>query len=188
MLELPTVYTISPSKDSTLAVEVLTSSLTGSRKKYTLFFENFSGQVSMLADDVSTSQLLLTVDAASIVCRDPRISEKKRRTIAEFAREDALAAKDHPKIQYTSTCIRAKALWGFVATGVLQIRGTTRELNVNMTWSPKRNHEFQLDGDATLRLSDFGLPRPSLMFGLIRTTDEVMVHLLLWTAAHPIPL
>ncbi|SRR5581483_834953 len=176
----PNVYVISPSKDSTVAVEVLKSGLLGRKKKHILSFENFSGQICFVADNPAASQIVLTVDASSVVCRDIRISERERRAITGFAREEALAANLHPEIRYASTCIRAKELRGFVVNGTLQIRGITREVKLNMGWSPKRDNEFQLDGDATLRLSDFDLPRPSAKLGLVKTVDEVMVHLLLW--------
>lgn len=187
MPEFPAVYAISPSKDSTVAVEILKAGLLGRKRKHLLSFENFSGQMRFAAEDPTASQIVLTVDAASVVCRDITASEKERRALAEFAREEALAAKRHPEIRYTSTCVRAKELRGFVVTGVLQIRGITREVKVNMAWNPKRNNEFQLDGDATLRLSDFDLPRPSAKFGLVKTTDEVMIHLLLWAAIDDSP-
>jgi len=183
MPEFPTVYTISPSTESTVAVEVLLTGLLGRKKKHTLSFENFNGQIRFAANDPAASHLLLTVDARSLVCRDAGFTEKQRRTIAEFAREQALEAERYPEIRYTSTCIRAKPLRGFVVAGILQIRGTTREVRINMAWSPKRNNQFQLDGDGAVRLSDFDLPRPSQKCGLIKTADEAMIHLLLWAVA-----
>lgn len=182
MPELPTLYSISPSKDSTIAIEVTKTGLLARKKKHTLCFENFSGQMSLVSNDPTASQILLTIDAGSIVCRSADVSAKEQHTIAAFAREEALAANRYREIQFTSTAIRAKALRGFVVTGVLQIRGTTRELKVNMAWNPKRDNKVQLDGDATVRLSDFGLPAPAAKFGLVRTVDEMMVHLLLWAA------
>lgn len=179
MQVLPRVYTISPSNDSTLAFQALQLGPISRKKKHTLFFENFAGELHLGGDDLTPSQMRLTIDATSIICRDVRISEKERRRVTEFAR-DALDPKRYPEIQYHSTNIRARPLRGFVATGVLQIRSITRQVNINLTSNQRAREEFQLDGDATLRLSDFDLPRPSALFGLIRTSDEIIVHLLLW--------
>jgi polyisoprenoid-binding protein YceI len=185
MPDLSTVYTISPSNESTLAVEVMKSGLLNRRKKQTLYFESFSGQMQFVAGDLAASQIQLTLDARSIVCRDAQLSKKEKKAVAEFARGEVLAADLYPEIRYASTCIRAKPLRGFVVTGTLQIRGTVAEVNVNMTWNTKRNNQFQVDGDATMRLSSFGLPAPSKMFGLMRTMDEIVVHLLLWAIPEP---
>lgn len=182
MQALPRVYTISPSNDSTLAFQVLQKGLIGGKKKHTLFFENFSGELHLAEDDPTPSQMLLTIDASSIICRDGRVREKEIRKFTERAR-DALETKRYAEIRYHSTQIRARTLRGFVATGVLQIRSITRQVNINLTSNQKARDEFQLDGDATIRLSDFDLPRPSALFGLIRTSDEITVHLLLWARA-----
>lgn len=182
MAELATLYTISPSNDSAFAVEVLRTGWMGRKKRHILFFENFRGELHLVANDPAKSRIQLTADASSLVCRDTWLKEKKRAAVAEFARKDALQANLHPEIRFTSTCIRAKPLRGFVVTGILQIRGISRELKVNMSFNPRRKHEFQLDGDTALRLSDFDLPRPTAMFGLMGTKDETMVHLLLWAA------
>lgn len=180
MTEYATVYTISASEDSALGVEVLKGGLLGRKKKHLLFFEKFKGELQLIDKNPASSKIELTIDSSSIMCRDKTLKEKKRRAIADSVRKHALATDAYPNIRFSSTSIRPKALRGFVVTGTLQIRETIREVTVNMAFNPIRKHEFQLDGDATLRLSDFGLPRPSAMFGLVKTEDEIMAHLLLW--------
>jgi polyisoprenoid-binding protein YceI len=179
MAESATCYTISPSNDSTLALEV---SKTGLRrhKKHLLFFDKFSGEMRFAKNDPAAFAMTLTIDAASAVCRDAWLSEKKRRAVAEFARRHALAANIHPEIRFTAHSIRAKELRGFTVQGLLQIRGMGRVIKVNTLFGTMRKDCLQIDGDATLSLGDFGLPRPSAMFGLIGTKDEAAVRLLLW--------
>jgi hypothetical protein len=46
--------------------------------------------------------------------------------------------------------------------------------------SPRHKESLQVEGDASFRLSDFALPRPSALLGLIGTKDEVAVRILLW--------
>src|ERR1700722_8261380 len=165
MPELATSYTISPSNDSTLAIEIWRTGLRG-RKKHTVFFDKFSGEMCYAEKDPGAFKITLTIDAASALCHDAWLSKKKRHAVGDFARKNALAVDTHPEIRFISNSISAKELRGFVVQGMLQIRDTAREVKVNMVFGPRRKDWIQLDGDATLRLSDFGLPRPSALFGL----------------------
>lgn len=179
MQEPITSYTISPSNDSTLAVEI---SRTGLRrhKKDTVFFDQFSGEMCFAENDPAAFKITLTIDASSVVCRDPWLTGKKRRKVADFARHEALMADAHPEIRFDSKSICAKPLRGFVVEGTLRIRDATRMVKVNAVLGSMRKDAIQVGGDTTLRLSDFGLPRRSALFGLMGAEDEVAVRLLLW--------
>jgi polyisoprenoid-binding protein YceI len=179
MTDRATYYTISPSADSTLAVELSKTGMSR-HKKYLLFFEKFSGEMCFAEKNPAAFRLTLMVDAASVMCRDAGLSEKKRSAVAEFARNKDLAAKAFPEIRFTSHSIRAKPLRGFVVEGALQIGGAVRTVEVSVVLSPRHKDSIQLDGDAALRLSEFALPRPSALFGLVRTKDEVVIRILLW--------
>lgn len=179
MPEVAITYAICPSSDSTVAIEVSGTGLMR-RKKHAFFFENFRGKMCFAAQDLSVFQLVLTIDAASVVCRDTRLSKRRRRAIKEFARKVVLAADVHPEILFTSTRVSAKQLRGFLVEGRLQIRGVTSSVKANLVLTPLRKGGFQLDADALLRLSDLGLPRPSAMLGLAGTAEEAVAHLLLW--------
>ncbi len=91
----------------------------------------------------------------------------------------------HPEIRFASTRISPKALRGFVVEGVLKIRGVGRTVKVNVVLNPMKHDRFQVDGDASLLLSDFGIQPPSSLLGLIGTKDEALVRLLLWATASP---
>ena len=174
-----TCYTISPSSDSTLAIEVSKTRLRR-RKKHILFFEEFDGEMCFAEGDPGAFTMTLTIAAASAVCRDASLSEKKRRAVAEFARDNVLEAGTHREIRFTSNSIRPKALRGFVVEGMLQIRGIACAMKASTVLGPMRRGSLQIDGDATLRLGDFGLATPTAMFGLVGTKDEVVVRILLW--------
>ncbi len=122
------LYTISPSNDSTLAIEVLKTGLMR-RKKHILFFENFSGELCYVPDHAESSRVNLMVDAASVVCRDKWLSYKKQQAVTRYARTEALASAQHPEIRFASSRISHKALRGFVVEGVLKIRDITRTVN-----------------------------------------------------------
>jgi polyisoprenoid-binding protein YceI len=179
MQQAPIDYTICPSNESTVAVEVFKTGLTR-RKKHTVFFEKFSGTMHFASQDPAACRVILTIDATSVACRDASLSKKKRRAIEDFVHEDVLGAHVFPEIQFTSTRVSAKALRGFLVEGVLKIRDTTANVKANLVLNPMTNGQLQMDSDALLRLSDFGLPRPSAMFGLVGTAENAVAHLLLW--------
>ncbi len=173
------VYGISPSNDSTIAIEVSKTGLM-QRKKHILFFENFSGRLRYSINRPESSRVDLSIDAKSVVCRDQWLRSKKQQLVTTYVRDDALAADRHPEIRFSSTRICAKPLRGFVVEGELRIRGVSRVIKVNVVLSARSQNRTQVDGDASVRLSDFGIERPSSLFGLIGTKDEGLVRLLLW--------
>jgi polyisoprenoid-binding protein YceI len=173
------LYTISPSADSTIAIEVFKTGLRR-RKKHILFFETFKGELCYFADRPEASRVNLTIDTASVVCRDQWLKARKQRAVTRYARDAALEAPTHPEIRFVSTRISAKLLRGYVVEGELKIRGIGRIVRVNIVISPRRNDSFQLDGDAAVCLTDFGIRPPSAMLGLVGTKNEGLVRLLLW--------
>jgi polyisoprenoid-binding protein YceI len=181
MTDLALSYTISPSNDSTLAIEVSKTGLRRRPQKRTLVLDKFQGELTFARNDPTTFRLTLTIDPQSIGCCDAHLSAKKRRKVAAFARA-ALTTNSHPQITFTSTSLCPKPIRGFVIDGVLQVRGITRVVKMSAVLNPVRKDWLQLDGDATFRLTDFDLPRPSSFFGLFGTKDEVVVRLLLWPA------
>lgn len=173
------LYTISPSNDSTLAIEVSKTGLMR-RRKHILFFEKFSGELCYVPEHAEASRVEITIDAASVVCRDKWLSGKKQEAVTRYARTEALLASRHPEIRFASSRISHKALRGFVVEGVLCIRGISRTVKVNIVLTPMKHERTQIDGDATIRLSDFEIKPPSKFFGLAGTSDQALVRLLLW--------
>jgi len=172
-------YTISASDDSTIAVEVYKTRLMRKRK-HLLFFRSFSGCFLHAPDRPENSRLDLTIDATSIICRDQWLRPRQQRRVTEYVRNVALAADRRPQIRFSSSRLTPKSLRGFVVEGVLNVGGITRVLKLNLVLSPRSNARLQLDADAAVRLSDFGIKPPSSRFGLVGTKDEALIHLLLW--------
>lgn len=173
------LYTISPSSDSTLAIEIWKTGLQR-KKKHVLFFEQFSGTLHYSQDEPEKSTVAILIGARSVVCRDNWLKEKKQRQVTNYARQEGLAADRHPDIRFSSRQIRPKALRGFVVEGDLNLRGISRVVQVNVVLNPRKHDTIQIDGDATIRLSDFGMNLPSSLFGLIGTKDEALIRILLW--------
>jgi polyisoprenoid-binding protein YceI len=173
-----TVYKISPSPDSTLAVEIRETGL--AKRKHLFVFEQYSGALLYDPEHPLESVLNLSIEARSVRCRDPVSKRRQLMHRTEFARSQALAAADHPLITVQSQRFQAKLLRGFIAEGTLSFRGVDRMLKANIGFGVPKKDRLQIDADATLRLSEYNLPRPSSLFGLIRTEDDVVLHALIW--------
>ncbi|HEY7208733.1 MAG TPA: YceI family protein [Bryobacteraceae bacterium] len=176
-----TVYTISPSPDSTLAIETRTSGL--AKRKHLFIFERFRGALIYDPEQPLDTALNLTVEAGSLVCRDDREKPGKRARLTQTVLREALGSDTHPELQLQSERFIAKPLRGFVVEGTLRFRGIDRAVKANIGFGTEKKNRLQIDADATVRLSDFGVPRPSSLFGLVRTNDEVVLHALIWGLA-----
>ena len=172
-------YAILPSNDSTLAVELYRTGL-ARRKKHLVFFEDFRGKFISSGNDAEGSQMQIAINASSAVCRDAWLSAKKQEELSRFARDNVLATGQHPEIKFESSSVARKRIRGFVVKGTLNIRGTARDATVNVVINQTKPDTLQLDGDATLRLSEFGIEPPSWFLGLTKIKDEVLIRVLLW--------
>lgn len=179
MLTEQTLYTILPSNDSTLAVEVYKTGLMR-RKKHLLFFDQFRGELSYVPDNPETSTVKMTIDAASLVCRDKWLKAKRQQHVSSYTRKEVLAADRYPHITFASNRVTTKRIRGFVVEGSLTVRDVTRTVNLNLVVNQTKPETLQIDGDAVFRLSEFGVRQPSALFGLVGTKDEVLIRLLLW--------
>src|SRR3954465_14694990 len=101
MLTEQMFYTISPSNDSTLAVEVYKTGLM-KRKKHLLFFEQFRGELCYIPEHPETSRVKMTIDAASLVGRDKWLKPKRQAEVCRHTRKEVLAADQYPHITFAS--------------------------------------------------------------------------------------
>ena len=175
-----TVYTISPSPDSTLALEIHETGLF--KRKHLFAFEAFSGQLSFDWDEPLESALALSIDANSLCCRG--VQEKKPNRAAlrlvRFAGQQALQAHQHPTLRARSQRFMAKPLRGYVVEGVLELCGRTYKLKANLGFGPPGKDRLQIDADAMLSLKEVGVLPPASWLGLSRVDDQATVHALLW--------
>jgi polyisoprenoid-binding protein YceI len=176
-----TVYTISPSPDSTLAIETSTSGL--ARRKHLFAFENFRGTLIYDPEQPLDTVLNLTIEAASLVCRDDGTRRGKRARLTEAALRNALGSEHHPELQLESKRFLEKPLRGFILEGTLRFRNVERPVKANIGFGARKKDRLQIDADAAVRLSEIGVARPSSLFGLIHTNDEVVLHAYLWGSA-----
>ncbi|MBV9085727.1 MAG: YceI family protein, partial [Acidobacteriaceae bacterium] len=173
------LYTISPTNDSTLVIEILKTGLLR-RRKHHIFFEKFVGNLCYSAERPEASKVSLTIESASAVCRDQWLNKRKQASVTRYVRDRALQSSAHPTIQFVSRRIELKPLRGFVVEGELKILGVSRVIKVNVVLTPGRQESLQVDGDTIIKLSDFGIQRPSSFFVLAGTQDDALIRALVW--------
>ena len=90
----------------------------------------------------------------------------------------ALKVGDHPRIQYTmSSYDIATAETGVEveATGALTIAGTMRPITMAVTVTRAPSGAIRVRGEQDVRMTDFGVTPPTLMFGTLKVGDTVTV-------------
>jgi len=91
---------------------------------------------------------------------------------------DALKADKNPVIRYElSRAILTQAAPAFTVTtkGQLTIAGVTREIDMQVSGTRDAAGTYVLNGQAPIRMSDFGIKPPTAMLGTIKTGNDVKV-------------
>ncbi len=170
------LHVISSGDDSTIVAQVHETRLMR-KYKYFLTFESFRGELYYAVDHPERSRLTIDIDAASVACRDRSLRENKQRRLADCVRDLALNAGEHPSIQFSSQQVSVKTLRGLLVEGILTLRGTTRLLKMNALFHPAGTDHLDVEADSAFKLSEFGIKPPSSLFGMLETSDQVLIHL-----------
>ena len=152
-------YEFGPSEGSRFALEVYKTGLMAG-KKHVFIFERYSGEAT-------EDSVRFVVDTRSVVCTDTWVNEGSRKKIQRTARDEMMQADKFPELVFTSTKVS-----GGDVEGTLTIRGVAKPVMVHVT---RIGADFE--GNAALRLSDWGLKPPTsgLSLGLIGTKNEMRV-------------
>jgi polyisoprenoid-binding protein YceI len=150
------------------------------RRKHVLFLQQYSGEVDYDCENPENSRVQLVFDATSVVCRDEWLKPEKRESFLAFVQKEMLAADDHEKITFSSDRINRISSTRFHLEGTLNLRGRAKPLLFVVVVIQNGKDRLEIDGTAQLRMSDYGIHRPSTLFGLIGTRDEVVLRFLLW--------
>jgi polyisoprenoid-binding protein YceI len=186
MADHEVLHVISSSSDSSIVAEVLETRLMR-KYRYFLSFESFKGELHHSPKHPENSRLTLEIDAKSVLCRDRSLRKNRQRRVTAYVRDQVLNASAHPVIQFASHQISAKPLRGLVVEGLLSARGTTGALKMNAVFTSTGNDRLEIDGDATFLLSGFGITAPSAFFGMVKTSDEILIHLRLYARPESFP-
>ena len=112
----------------------------------------------------------LIVPVGELECGDARMERQMR---------DALQASTHPDIRFTleSYTVRGAAPTLEVeARGTISVAGVSRPLTATVAGHLDPDGLVHARGSAPIRMSDFGIERPTAFFGLLKAGDEVVVR------------
>jgi polyisoprenoid-binding protein YceI len=178
-------YRIEPSAASRFALEVFKTGLM-SGKKHLLVFERYHGRLDYDAVDPEESSVVLVIEAASLVVQDDWVNENERRKIADEALNKQLMAGQHPEIRFRSVAIlAAEGPDRYEVQGELTIREVTKPVAVQVTLR-EQGENLIFEGEAAVKMKDYGMKPPSAVLGLIGTKNEMVVRFQL-EAAPPGP-
>lgn len=141
----------------------------------TFAIRDFGGEVEFDPDAPASSSLRLVVKAASLALTD-NVSDKDRREIERATREEVLESGRFPDITYDCPGSRVTAAGPMQLTlsGDLTLHGVTRVQTVSVQVYPM-GEMLRGQGEATVRLSDYGIRPVSVAGGMLKVKDEVKV-------------
>lgn len=119
-------------------------------------FQKFSGTINVDEKDLLKSTIQLTIDAKSVQSQAVQGREDL------INGEDMLDTSKFPEITFKSKQVSQKGSNQFNITGDLTLRGTTREVQVPLTFNgvvtTRMGVAAGFSGNLTLNMSDFGVP------------------------------
>ena len=172
-------YIIRPTSESSVAAQVFKSGLMA-RRKHLLFLQQYRGEVDYDCENPENSRVHIVFDATSVVCRDQWLKPGKRQSFLAFVQKEILAADDYEKITFSSDRINRISSTRFQLEGTLNLRGHAKPVAFEVVVIQNGKDRLEIDATAQLRMSDYGIDRPTALFGLIGTKDEVVLRFLLW--------
>ena len=172
-------YAIAPAPGTQLSLEVYKTGLM-SGKKHFFLFEKFHGELRYDPQQPATSSVRLEIDAASAVCKDTWVSPGDLRKVQAAALHDMLAADRFPRLTFTSTRLAAAGPGRYDIEGTLTIREIAKPAVVHVRVDA--GSALRIEGDAEVKLRDYGLKPPGAALGAIGTKNEMKVSFVLLPA------
>jgi polyisoprenoid-binding protein YceI len=167
-----TVYRIQPESS-----KVSIDGTSNKSPEWTVYANEFSGHVKMnpTETDPGVEEARLTVVSKAI--------KSNRSGIMDRLAHRALKANQHPEIVYELTSVESVEVDqddpnAFVlnARGNLTLAGVTKAVDMLVEGTRLDDGLMRFAGSHTLLMSDYGIERPTAMFGALVTGDEVTVH------------
>lgn len=91
---------------------------------------------------------------------------------------DALKAEKHPEVRYEMSryeLVPTSESVAVASAGELTIAGRTRPVDMGVTVTPLGNGGIRVRGKQEIRMTEFGVKPPTLMFGTLKVGDVVTV-------------
>jgi polyisoprenoid-binding protein YceI len=171
-------YRLSPGPGSKITLEVEKTGLLRG-KKHIFTYERFDGAVQYQAAAPERSSVRLSIESASIVCQDDWLSESDRKKVMNEALTNMMSAAQYPRLEFVSTSIRPSSAGRFEVDGNLKIRDRIKPAKVGLELKPQQDATLLFEGDAIIRLTDYGLKPPSAALGAVGTKDEMRLRFVL---------
>ena len=139
----------------------------------TFAIRDLNGEVEFDPAEPGSSSVRLVVRAESLTLTDS-VSDKDRREIDRATRDDVLEVGKFPEITYDCPASRVSAVGPLqlTLTGDLTLHGVTRPQTVSVRVY-LMGDTLRGQGEATLRLSDYGIRPVSVAGGMLKVKDEV---------------
>jgi polyisoprenoid-binding protein YceI len=137
-------------------------------------FAGISGAVTTVADDQTTAEIDITIDAASVDTREPKRDEHLRSA-------DFFDVEKFPTLTFKSRSVARVEGDEFRVIGDLTIHGVTREVALDVvsfgrTTDPWGNDKAGFGATAKIKRSDYGLTwNAALEAGGVVVGDDVKI-------------
>jgi polyisoprenoid-binding protein YceI len=102
------------------------------------------------------------------------------KSMMENKAHEALKSDTYPKIVFHQTKENVSLTSNnnsFQISGDLQIAGKTKPVEITLTGKLNEENHILVTGNISLQMTDFSIKPPTVMFGTIKTGDEVSVKL-----------
>jgi len=163
-------FELGPAEGSNFSLEVYKTRMMAG-KNHVFVFERYSGEATFDEQKPEDTRIRSVVEAGSVACTDTWVSDGNRRKVLAAARDDVMAVDKYPQLIFASSKVAAKGENQYEIQGALNIRGVVKPVLVRVT---RKTDAFE--GEATVKLSDYGLKAPTgPTMGFIGTKDEMKV-------------
>jgi len=143
--------------------------------------DGITGTVRWDGDVPKPSELVIEIDAGSLVVADEEIDDEERAEVQATMESEALVVSDYPKMTFTSTRVDVdltdEGAQRLTVVGELSLRGVRRELDVPVTLvHDSENGRLLGRGAFELESNEWGVPQISVAGGTVKTKSELKVE------------
>jgi polyisoprenoid-binding protein YceI len=178
-LEKPQTLAVDP-KQSKLEIQVYREGfLKAFGHDHLISAAEFSSQVHLREPDIGKSSVAFLVETRSLRVVDPGESDKDRQEVqSTMLGEKVLDAAKFPRIQFTSTAVRAKpekdGQTDLQIEGTLNLHGVEKPVVVPLRL--RRNAAgITADGELSLLQTDYGITPVKVGGGAVRVKDKLKI-------------
>lgn len=140
----------------------------------TLCYDEAAPEASRAALVVDTRALAIDTDSArTLAGLGDGPGEDTRAEIREkLLAPERLAAAEYPRLAFRTATVRPEDAHRLVVRGALEIRGTSREVELPVEVERTAPDELRFTGRLRFKQSDYGI-RPETVAGVVKVKDEV---------------